>query len=118
LQLNYRHARLRAAMRAELLHIAERCDGVRCDMAMLLLSDVFLKTWGDTALPRDGSQPIDAPFWPDAIADVKAQHPDFLFLAEVYWDLEWVLQQQGFAFTYDKRLLVVSESLCALFGKS
>src|SRR5437773_7011862 len=25
-------------------------------------------------------------------------------MAAVYWDLEWVLQQQGFADTYDKRL--------------
>jgi hypothetical protein len=25
-------------------------------------------------------------------------------MAEAYWDLEWMLQQQGFDFTYDKRL--------------
>ena len=25
-------------------------------------------------------------------------------MAEVYWDLEWTLQQQGFAYCYDKRL--------------
>ena len=25
-------------------------------------------------------------------------------MAEVYWDLEWTLQQQGFIYTYDKRL--------------
>ena len=25
-------------------------------------------------------------------------------MAEVYWDLEWTLQQQGFDYTYDKRL--------------
>jgi hypothetical protein len=30
--------------------------------------------------------------------------PDFCFMAEVYWDLEWTLQQQGFNYTYDKRL--------------
>jgi hypothetical protein len=35
---------------------------------------------------------------------VKARDPSFLFLAEVYWDLEWTLQQEGFDFTYDKRL--------------
>jgi hypothetical protein len=104
LQLNYRHAGLRAAMREELLQIAERCDGVRCDMAMLLLTDVFLRTWGDASRPRDGSAPVDEPFWPDALAAVRRRHPEFLFLAEVYWDLEWVLQQQGFAYTYDKRL--------------
>src|ERR1700676_3754909 len=39
LQLNYRHPGLRAAMIAELRSVADRCDGVRCDMAMLLLPD-------------------------------------------------------------------------------
>src|SRR5690606_525853 len=34
----------------------------------------------------------------------RAEHPDLLFIAEVYWDLEWALQQQGFDYTYDKRL--------------
>ncbi|MGH7222668.1 MAG: alpha-amylase family glycosyl hydrolase [Gemmataceae bacterium] len=104
LQLNYRHAGLRAAMRAEMLRIAERCDGVRCDMAMLLLPDVFLKTWGDKAWPSDGSTPVDELFWPDTLAAVRERHADFVLLAEVYWDLEWVLQQHGFAYTYDKRL--------------
>lgn len=104
LQLNYRHVGLRDAMRAELLHIAERCDGVRCDMAMLQLPDVFLRTWGDNARPHDDSAPLDEPFWPDALATVRGRYPDFVLLAEVYWDLEWVLQQQGFAYTYDKRL--------------
>ena len=35
---------------------------------------------------------------------VRQQHPDFCFMAEVYWDLEWTLQQQGFDYAYDKRL--------------
>jgi hypothetical protein len=104
LQLNYRHAGLRAAMRDELRKVLKRCDGVRCDMAMLLLPDVFLKTWGDRSLPSDGSAPVDEPFWPGALAEVRGSHPDCLLLAEVYWDLEWVLQQQGFTHTYDKRL--------------
>jgi hypothetical protein len=30
--------------------------------------------------------------------------PGFTFMAEVYWDLEWTLQQQGFDYAYDKRL--------------
>ena len=38
------------------------------------------------------------------IAAVKARHPDFVFVAEAYWDLEWALQQQGFDYCYDKRL--------------
>jgi hypothetical protein len=103
-QLNYLHPGLREAMQRELLRVAERCDGVRCDMAMLVLPDVFRRTWGDRANPRDGSAPVDRPFWPDATARVRERHPGFLFMAEVYWDLEWTLQEQGFDFTYDKRL--------------
>ncbi len=44
------------------------------------------------------------PFWPQATRCVREQVPDFCFMAEVYWDLEWTLQQQGFDYTYDKRL--------------
>src|SRR3954470_16832068 len=81
-------------MFGELRRIATHCDGVRCDMAMLVLPDVFARTWG-----------IDAqPFWPRVTAAVHDEHPGFLFMAEVYWDLEWVLQQHGFDYTYDKRL--------------
>ncbi len=104
LQLNYRHGGLREAMRRELARVAESCDGVRCDMAMLVLPDVFRRTWGDRALPRDGTAPVEEPFWPEAIQRVRRTNPGFLFMAEVYWDLEWTLQQQGFDFTYDKRL--------------
>jgi Alpha amylase, catalytic domain len=104
LQLNYLHRGLREAMTGELSRVASRCDGVRCDMAMLVLPEVFRRTWGERATPRDGSAAQDDPFWPEAIARVKARAPGFLLMAEVYWDLEWTLQQQGFDFTYDKRL--------------
>jgi hypothetical protein len=103
-QLNYRHPVLREAMIEELLKVAVLCDGVRCDMAMLLLPNVFLRTWGDKALPRDGTPPVDRPFWPEAISRVRTHFPEFVFMAEVYWDLEWELLQQGFDYTYDKRL--------------
>ena len=56
-QLNYRHAGLREAQVRELGRIAERCDGVRCDMAMLLQPEVFARTWGERARPLDGSSP-------------------------------------------------------------
>ncbi|MBL9090422.1 MAG: hypothetical protein JNL96_04320 [Planctomycetaceae bacterium] len=101
LQLNYRHAGLRAAMTAELENIARRCDGVRCDMAMLLLPNVFRRTWGDRALPSDGA-PVDSPYWPEAIERARGANPTFIFLSEVYWDLESALQAQGFDYTYDK----------------
>jgi hypothetical protein len=94
LQLNYGNPDLQTAMIGELERIAEQCDGVRCDMAMLVLPDVFKRTWG--VLPDV--------FWPKAIESVRRRHPDFLFMAEVYWDLESTMQQQGFDYAYDKRL--------------
>ncbi len=94
LQLDYGNPALQDALLGELSRIARQCDGVRCDMAMLVLPEIFERTWG---IPTE-------PFWPRATAAVRAEVPGFLFLAEVYWDLEWALQQQGFDYTYDKRL--------------
>jgi glycosidase len=104
LQLNYRAAACRTAMAEQLAAIAAQCDGVRCDMAMLPLPDVIQRTWGERALPADGTSPVDAPFWPGAIARARELRPDFVFMAEVYWDREWDLQQQGFDYTYDKSM--------------
>jgi hypothetical protein len=73
-------------------------------MAMLVQPEIFQRTWGDRALPRDGSPPKDNPFWIEAITAIRRRHPQFLFVAEVYWDMEWELQQAGFDYTYDKRL--------------
>ena len=94
LQLNYGKPELQQAMIGELEIIAGQCDGVRCDMAMLVLPDVFQRTWGLRA----------ELFWPKATESVRRKYPDFLFMAEVYWDMEWTLQQQGFDYAYDKRL--------------
>jgi hypothetical protein len=94
LQLNYGNPATQEAMIGELLKIAGQCDGVRCDMAMLILPEVFERTWGIQAQP----------FWPGATERVRQRVPGFCFMAEVYWDLEWTLQQQGFDYTYDKRL--------------
>jgi hypothetical protein len=71
--------------------IAQQCDGVRCDMAMLVLPDVIARTWGERARPADGSAPVEDSFWPPAMARVRRQRPDFVFMAEAYWDLEWTL---------------------------
>ncbi|ACK66140.1 alpha amylase catalytic region [Rippkaea orientalis PCC 8801] len=94
LQLNYGNRDLQTALINELLRISQWCDGLRCDMAMLVLPEIFQRTWGITT----------EPFWPKAIPQIKEQQPNFVFMAEVYWDMEWTLQQQGFDYTYDKRL--------------
>ena len=98
-QLNGFAPGLRAAAEATLMDIAQQADGVRCDMAMLLMNDVFARTWGARAGP-----PPEREYWTEIIASVRATHPDFVFAAEAYWDLEWDLLQLGFDYCYDKRL--------------
>lgn len=120
-QLDYRRPATRKAMVETLLSVAGKCDGVRCDMAMLVLNDVFAKTWealppletgktsarGVEALSSDppGDEAGDGlEFWREAIQLARRKYPDFLFLAEVYWGLEGRLEALGFDYTYDKEL--------------
>jgi hypothetical protein len=98
-QLNAFSPDLRGAVIDTIGSIAEQCDGVRCDMSMLMLNAVFERTWG----ARAGATPATE-YWATVIPAVKAKHPEFRFIAEAYWDLEWELQQQGFDFCYDKKL--------------
>jgi hypothetical protein len=104
-QLDYRNRATQREMISVLQTIADRCDGVRCDMAMLILHDVFAKTWAE--FPAAESIELASPeieFWAEAIQTVKAAHPKFTFMAEAYWDLEPRLQALGFDFTYNKRV--------------
>ncbi len=96
LQLNYANPATHEMMIHNLSHISDMCDGVRCDMALLQLRDVFNTTWGNLA----GNMADE--FWSKAIRTIRKKHPQFLFLAESYWDREWELQQLGFDFAYDK----------------
>ena len=99
LQLNAFQPSLRQAVIETVSTIANQCDGIRCDMAMLLLNGIFARTWGARA-----GQPPTTEYWVDLITAIKRTHPNFLFMAEAYWELEWELQQKGFDFCYDKKL--------------
>jgi hypothetical protein len=105
LQLNYAHPQVQQAMQKQLLDLVEHADGVRCDMAMLLNPDTFLRTWGRNYnddgewtgmdhLSNDEKMYISqTEFWPTAIAAAKEKaktvgKKDFLFAAEAYWDME------------------------------
>lgn len=100
-QLNCLNPELRHRLVQTLIEIAGQCDGVRCDMSMLLLRDVFLRLWGDRL---QGQRLAAGEFWAEAIDSVRKRYPDFLFIAEVYWGLEAELQALGFDYTYDKPL--------------
>ena len=99
LQLNAFQPRLRQAVIGTISEIADQCDAIRCDMAMLVLNNIFERTWG----ARAGGKPTND-YWATVIPAIKAKWPEFRFIAEAYWDLEWELQQQGFDYCYDKKL--------------
>jgi Alpha amylase, catalytic domain len=90
---------LRDGAVATLAGVLDQCDGVRCDMAMLMLNEVFARTWGDRVGPAPATE-----YWAEVIGAVRVVHPDAVLIAEAYWDLEWRLQQLGFDHCYDKRL--------------
>ncbi|MGA3294750.1 MAG: alpha-amylase family glycosyl hydrolase [Candidatus Acidiferrales bacterium] len=96
-QLNHFSPRMRAALIAELRTIASHCDGVRCDMAMLQLNDIFERVWNHRLRDAD---PPETEFWVDARAAV----PGLVLLAEAYWGTEQRLLDLGFSFVYDKGL--------------
>ncbi len=98
LQLNYFEPSARAALIAELREVSNHCDGVRCDMAMLVLNDIFVRTWSSLLA---GRKPPSREFWTEAIAALPRE---FVWLAEVYWNCEAPVQSLGFQFTYDKGL--------------
>src|SRR5215216_2000160 len=83
LQLDASLPAVRAAAADVVGSIAERCDGVRCDMAMLVLDDVFVRTWGERAAggpAPDGGRG----YWPTVMEAVRTAHPEFVFWAEAY----------------------------------
>lgn len=99
-QVNAFSPEYRRAALESILKIAGQCDGIRCDMAMLLLNRVFERTWKGYYIESIPS----LEFWDELIPRVRAAYPGFLFMAEVYWNMEYDLQQLGFDLTYDKLL--------------
>ena len=89
---------LRAAAIATLADIARQADGVRCDMAMLLMGRIFGRRG------RSARRGTVHRILVGRDRRGEAADPHFIFLAEAYWDMEWELQQQGFDYCYDKRL--------------
>jgi hypothetical protein len=73
-------------------------------MAMLVLNDVFERTW----------RPVLADSWPrperEFWIDTTCLVPELTYLAEVYWGLQGRLLDQGFQFAYDKRLFDILHS--------
>ena len=93
-QLDFRRAETREAMAEIVRYLARKCDGVRCDMAMLVTRNVFHETWGEKF------DDPEAEFWPQVISETLAENSEFRLMAEVYWNLEYELLKQGFHYVY------------------
>jgi len=98
-QLNYFNPETRDAVRTTVRTIASHCDGVRCDMAMLVFNDVFDRTW--RRILRDRWDVLPTEFWRETTRMI----PELTYIAEVYWNLERRILDEGFQFAYDKRFL-------------
>ena len=94
-QLDYSKPQTVETIQYKLIEISKLCDGVRCDMTMLILPEIFEQTWGKKSLD----------FWKVAIEKVKLLNPNFIFIAEVYWNLENRVIDEGFDLVYNKSFL-------------
>jgi hypothetical protein len=97
LQLNIFSEELRKSHIAILNRLAKQCDGVRCDMAMLMLDYVFKQNWNFASkdIPK-------VEYWQLIISQVKKVFPNFVFIAECYWETQEQLINLGFDYCYDK----------------
>ncbi|MBD3195644.1 MAG: alpha-amylase [Candidatus Lokiarchaeota archaeon] len=98
-QINVFSSEARNKAISTLKSISEICDGVRCDMAMLVTNEIFKKTWQDKV-----GNPPEKDYWEEILSKVRESNKNFKFIAEVYWDKEWNLMQQGFDYCYDNKL--------------
>ena len=103
-QVDFSKQATRQFIADELLRVSKLCDGVRCDMAMIVIKRLFQQSWGEL-LPIGGLAQWNEPFWTETIQQVKNIHPDFKFIAECYWHTETEMLSYGFDFVYDKEFL-------------
>src|SRR5262249_51103009 len=99
-QFDYVHPGLRAHQIEVLKKLAGMVDGLRCDMAMLVLREQIKNQWFPRVDWWAFNDHMPEEFWSEAIRAVKGLRSDFIFMAEVYWDKEPYLQQLGFDLTY------------------
>lgn len=103
-QLDYANPALRKRMIEVLTRISSFADGVRCDMAMLVIRDCFRQLWYPLLPDHQFDAMMPGEFWDQAVREVKKRNPDFKFIAEAYWDREEHLASLGFDLCYEKKL--------------
>ena len=111
-QLDYANPGLRRKMIDVLSRWAKIVDGVRCDMAMLVLREQVKIHRHPEMSWENFNRWMPEEFWSEAIRVVKRVNPQFSFMAETYWAMEGYLQHLGFDYTYNKPLY---EAICNAF---
>ena len=101
-QIDYSNPKTHVFMTQKFEYLASLCDGVRCDMAMLIESEIFQKTWSELLKK---SIPTYQSFWQTTTVKIKKLYPNFVFIAEVYWNMEEQMLKNGFDFVYNKEFL-------------
>lgn len=102
LQLNYGVPGLHEEMAKQLLELSRHSDGVRCDMAMLLNPQTFIRTWGWALSESQKDYLWQHPFWQEKIPLVKTNaQKQFDFLGEIYWDKEYLGQVFDYIYNQD-----------------
>jgi len=102
-QFNYWDKGTRQIRLTELITVASMADAIRCDMAYLLLNDMFQQTWSAELSSWGYSRPATE-WWADSIKALKQKYPNVILLGEVYSPWPAALQSVGFDYTYDKTL--------------
>ncbi|CAE7767218.1 unnamed protein product [Symbiodinium sp. CCMP2592] len=80
-QLNYWSTACRDHMLQQLMDVAERCDGMRVDMAMLCVNDVIERTWGHHLREQGFHRPGEE-FWVWALPRLRARSSDSMRKAD------------------------------------
>jgi hypothetical protein len=102
LQLNYGLPEVHQYMGDQLQKLTSHSDGVRCDMAMLLNPNTFLRTWGWMLSDQQKNFLLEHSFWEEKIPLIKNNNnKDFKFIGEIYWDENYL--SQYFDYIYDDK---------------
>jgi len=83
LQINYFSPRAVELVAELIVSVAKRADGIRLDMAHLILNEVFERAWGPVMQKSGFSRP-HREFWEMVISLVKSRYPDTIFMSEAY----------------------------------
>ena len=96
-QYDYSNKKLWLFQLENLIKIAKYCDGIRCDVAWLIINDIFKRCF------KTINNDINEEFWSFAISEIKKLYPNIIFIAEVFgkkWISDYLLKC-GFNFVYD-----------------